>query len=453
MNTIYAGKKLLEILGSERKTPIQATKFFDDEFWPLMFNSEDPKHLMQVHNSDFFQSSYVKSAVNENVALPLFRKQKFESSLNDTIMGTKSISGNIGVGFMASGPAETTYGQVSDIAFNFTKEDLLYSWYGAALGIGFGGGIDFISYEPDIIRFIYSGWPYYRKLIEDTPRLKGRQIETWNGLWLNYGLKYRNDLDRAYYTLSQKINEHSSTNNGIVKLDRPEWSNQVLTLAIEYGGDKNLTFQGYNFGSTNKSFGSLIVHLPKIKWMTQLFNHLLQQEDGLDNKQLTDVFKAHYSLSYAAQFGELGLRAITPKNLPYYFGNSISDKKKTEKEKSPYQFIIYKSWIIAMLNNEELHELAQQLADELLKYKKLGKTAQSTETDKINNVETLWSLRRNSRFIDQISGIINEISRPSDVFARVIRAVASEMTPDQLQLFISLARFEYIYKDSNETPE
>jgi len=177
-----------------------------------------------------------------------------------------------------------------------------------------------------------------------------------------------------------------------------------------------------------------------------LYDHLVQQQEGLNNRQITEIFESHYSLSRAAQFGELGLRAITPKDLPKYLGKDAPDQKKFEKEKSksPYQFIIYKSWVIAMLNNDELHELAIKLAKELLAYKKLGKTAHSTEADKIKNVDALWSLRKDSLFIDQLSHIINEIEKPSETYSKVTKSIVNEMTPDQFRLFISVTKFEYI---------
>jgi F0F1-type ATP synthase beta subunit len=99
-----------------------------------------------------------------------------------------------------------------------------------------------------------------------------------------------------------------------------------------------------------------------------------------------------------------------------------------------------------MLNNEELHDIAINLAKHLLTYKKKGRDDFSTEGDKIKNIETLWSMRKNSRFIDQLSIITGEMSSPPEVFRDVTRAAVTQMTPDQFQLFVSLTRFEYIFQ-------
>ena len=443
MNTVYAGKQLLKYLERKRGGKIDPKTFFDKEFWPIMFNAPDQQHLMQVHNSDFFQGSYKKSAGKEGIALPLFRKSKFETSIKEVAGGKKNVSAGIGVGFMAGGPAETTFGQVTDLPLNFTEEELLCSWFGGALGIGFGGGYDFLTLEPEIFEFIYQGWPFYRELIKDTPRLKGKQIQAWNGLWLCYGLKYRDNPKEAYRKVKQHINAHIKTTSGVAKLDRPDWSKQVLNIASEFGGAEGLVLQGYSHGSTNKTLGSVMVQLPKVRSFAALFKQLVEQDDTLPNKALQDVFKEEFTMSKAAKFGQLGLRALTPAKLTKLLYEDETSKTKLPKD--PYQYIIYKSWIIAMLNNDELYELATKLALDLLKFKEKGKDKFSTEADKKKHIETLFSMKKNARFIDQLSEIASEMDQTPEHFREASKAAATQMTPEQFYLFISLLRFEYVY--------
>ncbi len=448
MNTIYAGKQLLQHLEKKRGAKIESKTFFDKEFWPTMFNAPDHQHLMQVHNSDFFQGGHIKSAKKEDIALPLFRKMKYELSLKKVAEGTKPVSASIGVGFMAGGPAETTFGQVTDLPLKFTEDELLCSWFGGALGIGFGGGYDFLTSESEIFEFIYNGWPYYRRLIQETPGLKGRQIEAWNGLWLCYGLKYRNDLEKAYRKVMQPVlDKHISTNKNIAKLERPEWSKQVLSLSAEFGGADAIVLQGYSYGSTNKTLGSMPVQLPQVKRFSQLFKQFVEQEKGLENQALEDVFKEEFSMSKAARYGQLGLRALTPAKLPNYLYDKDTSLTKIQKDeqKNPYQFLIYKTWIIAMLNNEELYELATELAKKLLEFKEEGKNAMFTEADKKKHIEALFTMRKPSLFINQLSEIAQGMVHPPEQFRQASKAAATQITPDQLHLFISLLRFEYIY--------
>ena len=455
MNTIYVGKLLLGTLSEERGESIDAHAFFEKEFWPVMFNSHDSSHLMQVHSSDFFQPSYPKLAEKAGISITEFRKRKYLENLRETSAGEKAPTGNIGVGFMASGPKETTYGQVTDLPIQFSEEELLCSWFGGALGIGFGGGFDFLSTEPELIRFIYRGWKYYRKFMEETPNLKGRQIETWNGLWLLHGLEYRNNDLKSYDALSQKVGSSLDSSKDVVKLDRPEWSDQILVLAKALGGDEPLTLHGYSFGSTNKTLGYMQVQIPKVRKFSQLFDHFVAQETEIKSLALQEVFKAHYSMRLAARYGRLGLRALTPKNIPKHLGRDAPSLSTLQKDfqKDPYQFIIYKSWIIAMLNNEELHELAENLAKALLDYKNRGRDEFSTAGDKSKNIERLWERRHPSPFIDRLTDIVDETPQPPEIFKDVSKAVANKMTPDQFQLFQSLLRFEYTYRIRKETIE
>lgn len=451
MNTLYVGKRLIEILNQERLTKTDPKTFFEQEFWPIMFNSEDEKHLMQVGNSDFFQSSYKKAASQKSIPLPEYRKMKFQENLSETSHGKKSISGSIAVGFMASGPKETTFGQVTNLPFHLSSDELLYTWFGGALGIGFGGGFDFISTNEDIIQFIFSGWPYYRRLVEETPKLKGRQIETWNGIWLMEGLSHQSDLERAYDRISSRLGDYTSVSGSVIKLNRADWSRQIFALARSFGHQQqSLTLQGYSFGSTNKTLGHLLVQLPKVKYLSDLFDALIAQEPALHNTQIEEVYKTHYGLKIAAQTGQLGLKALTPKDLLKFLNPKGQNQNSVIKdfEKSKVNFLIYKSWIIAMLNNDETIEMANELAQALFQFNEIGKDRHLTENDRSKLIQSIWedkNRRSIPRFIDVLSEIIASGIKDPEVFRRAKESIPREVTPDQFQLFISLLRFEYTY--------
>lgn len=450
MNTVIVGKRLLELLSKDRGAPVDAHTFFEEEFWPVFFNSPDQKHLLQVHNSAFFQNSYVKDAQEAGIPLPEYRKSKFHESLRDTALGKNPPSGNIGVGFMASSPDKGTYGQVTGLPQAFSEEELLCSWFGAGVGIGFGGGFDFLTTHDEVLRFLVAGWPYYRRLIEETPGLKGRQIDAWNGLWVCYGLPHRNDLETAFDRVIEKLESHTSKSGDTLELGRPEWSDQVFAMARAMGGEEMLPMQGYSFGKTNKTLGFMAVQLPKVRHFYELFDHFLQQEKGLESKQLENVFKAHFSMKNAAQYGELGLRALTPKDLPKHLGEDAPDLNKLFK-KDPYQFLIYKSWIIAMLDNATLHDLAKRLATALRHYEARDDTSFSTRNDRGKNIETLFEKHHKARFIDGLTNIVRDHENPDTAFDEASTAVATQMTLEEFQLFRSLARFTYSYQLAQET--
>ncbi len=91
---------------------------------------------------------------------------------------------SIFVGSAAKDVAGTTSGQVSSINVLADKDEMYASWIGEALGIGVSGGIVMLIDEPEILWALYSGWKQYRTFLNQTPNVKDKQIETWNGQWL-----------------------------------------------------------------------------------------------------------------------------------------------------------------------------------------------------------------------------------------------------------------------------
>src|SRR5699024_6898553 len=133
-----------------------ALEFFEAEFFPVMFDAEDYLHLMHVHNSPFFQRIYKKDReVYPDMRDALLRKNKFFNSIEEVVSGEEDLGGNLGVGFMAKGHDGTTSGQVSNIEAEFSESEILYSWIGGALGVGFGGGYDFLFESNDINWFLF----------------------------------------------------------------------------------------------------------------------------------------------------------------------------------------------------------------------------------------------------------------------------------------------------------
>ena len=80
MYTVEIGKQFLELFNKKTGKSLTALEFFEEEFFPLMFDSEDHLHLMHVHGSSFFQPSYSKLAQKKDVPIPIYRKRKFEKN-------------------------------------------------------------------------------------------------------------------------------------------------------------------------------------------------------------------------------------------------------------------------------------------------------------------------------------------------------------------------------------
>lgn len=152
MVTSVIGKMFLEAYNAKYGTLYNAEQFFLEIFYPLFFDSN--KYLYWVQNSSFVQ---MKSGQKVETLTSDERKEKLNNFIEKVNRGVADAS--IAIGYPASEEKEyaTTSGQVSNLFFSTTMEDIYYSWFGSALGVGVQGGISIFFYNPDILLDVYEG--------------------------------------------------------------------------------------------------------------------------------------------------------------------------------------------------------------------------------------------------------------------------------------------------------
>lgn len=453
MYTVEVGREFLKLYNDKTGNDYSAKEFFDKEFFQLIFESEDHLHLMHVHGSPFFQPAYAKLAEKENIPIPTYRKEKFEESIEDIKSGKITPHGGIGVGFMAGGVMETTSGQVSSIDLNLAGDNILYSWFGGALGIGFGGGYDFLFSNKELQWFIFNGWKFYRKFLDQTLKAKGRQIETWNGLWLTFGLEHKNDLEKAYQTTVDKISNYTGKVGKYIRLNRPNWSDQVFALAKHLESDqiRELVY-GYGYGQMNTTLGFLYIELGKVKYMPDIFEQLIDQDPELKRsqiKKLEEVYQTQFSLEKAATLGGIGVKSLKPKDLYKYTAGDVRDNAKNapklDKEEKRLTFITYLTWIQAMLNNEDTLKLSEEVAEALIQFE--GR--ENRLRTRIKQVEGLWESRNRQQLIDGLTEILDEDASSSETINKTVEQLMTSIPQDMFKLFLTLVKFKYHYYQSN----
>ncbi|HEX6983612.1 MAG TPA: hypothetical protein VF181_12705 [Balneolaceae bacterium] len=453
MYTVQVGRQFLELYNRKTGRNLSALEFFEEEFFPVLFDSEDYLHLMQVHNSPFFQRISKKDQ-NPNIRDALIKKNKLLAKIEEYANGNDNLGGNIAVGFKAKEDIKSTSGQVSNILKGPSEEEVLYSWFGGALGAGFGGGYDFLFNNEKILWFIYQGWKYYRQYLDESPKAKGRQIETWNGLWITFGLEYRDDLEKAYRRTLEQASDYSGSQGGYIKLIRPEWSEQIFSLARHLGDDnlQELVY-GYSYGQMNKTLGFLYLELNNVRRMPDIFEQLIQADSSLSRseiKKLEEVYQAQFTLEKACALGGIGVKALQPKDLYKYTAGDVLQKKKAslklEKEEKRLTFITYLTWIQAMLNNKETLQLAEEVADSLLTYEGREKRLRT----RIKAVENLWEASNRQQFIDKLAAIIEDEPMVAETVNKAVNQLMSNKIPqDMYRLFLTLIKFKYHYYQSN----
>jgi len=443
MYTSYIGKKFLKLYKSKYQKPedYSARQFFDEVMFPLFFNDE--QHLMHVSNSPFFQKPRQED-IEKCGSKSLAQYANLQNAIEN-----EPPNMSIYVGFAAKDIEGTTSGQLTDMDFKTSTEDVYASWIGEALAIGVSGGFVILIDEPEILMAVFEGWNQYRKYIRQTPNLKDKQIETWNGQWLCHRIGKRYKAERPFDNYEVEIAEVL----GKLAIPTTPWSQIIFVLAQKYP-NKVCTAYSYNLSQTNTTLGFINLYLPEVSEIYNLRDKLfINYEDTILQDEQIEKLETFFNFKNACKAGAIGLKSIEPAKLREYMPvGSIEyargqDFKFTD-EKSYLNYSLYKLWIIAMLNKTELLDLATRLAAALLemeaKKKEEGNRGKTTLSQDIENVKNAKNLRN---FIETLTALTDANS--ADLFANVVEQVL-KMPIDNFPLFITLVRFEFVYLKSKK---
>ena len=242
------GRVFLKTYNEKTGQNLSAKEFFNNEFYNLFYNH--PKYMQWITNSPFVQ---MKSGQKVELLNIKERTEKLEELHKKIKDGFKDAS--VAIGFPASELKEyaTTSGQVTDIEYNITNEDVYYSWIGGGLGVGVAGGYSIYFNHPEILIKIYDGWKVYRKYLNDLTlsNMRGNQINTWNGQWLNYShyRYFRDDFD--FTQLTQK--GIFDVNENLIEINTIKWSELFFNLSNYYSNQDVLGYV-YSLGQTNQNY-------------------------------------------------------------------------------------------------------------------------------------------------------------------------------------------------------
>ncbi len=165
---------------------------------------------------------------------------------------------------------------------------------------------------------------YYWKYLNDPilEKLRGNQINTWNGQWLSFvsGKDYVPDFD---YNTLQSINVFNITDK-VVEVNTIKWSKLFFSLANTF--DKS-SMIGYVFslGQTNKTLGFYPFQFNKAIGLRAFYRRLFGEQAAIEQaKEYEDLFGIH--IKRACELGSFGLQALEPKDLRKYYGNASTLK-------------------------------------------------------------------------------------------------------------------------------
>ena len=447
MYNLEIGRRVLALHNEGKQHKLSAKEFFDEVMFPAFFDvEEDSLHLMHVDNSSFFQSYSEKSRITGRT-LGSLRHERHHEWIAEVMTGKKSVSGSIAVGYSASGPEGKTAGQVSTLRQQINSESIALTWIGAACGIGLAGGFNILIDDNEILNFVAKGWAYYRRFLTENTIFKGRQLETWNGLWVVYGFDAPN-LEESYRRVIDKIPEHQgiTTKNESNLSERPDWFQMFLNLAQNTELPRRLQAYGYKFAPKgNTTLGFLAIELAPIKRLSDVFHNLLnatypnQYSYSTSQVELRKIFKTHYNLSDMVAHGGISIRTLRPAKVEAF----MKANKPQKIDNNPLYSILIKSWIIAMLNNDELADLARDLGLALCAIEKNPGPTATTKIENLLNAGSKTAFIMAANELKEHKGVI-DIEAAVRVLKKSEDAAQRQIPIDQLPLFRALAKSDYI---------
>jgi len=433
MYTSYIGQKFLDIYNRRTDNSYSAAEFFGRVIFPLFF--DDVRHLMHVSNSPFFQTPSEKDLKQSALSKSAYQYQRLKQKISLVAeAATENADASIYVGFAANGPDQTTAGQVSNLQWKITSDELYASWIGNALAIRVEGSQCLLLDSESVLWHLFEGWQVYRSYMQPVKTMEGRQIETWNGYWLAKG-----DLNKAV-SPPQK--------NG--KLDTYPWV-EVIAKLLQWHVGEVLPAYIFSLGQTNTTYGFINLHLPQLRRLSEaryaIKKTLLSAVDDSDN-----FFWEHYepelSLRDVCQLGEIGLRGLRPKDYGRMMEEGFSNVKINDKNR--YIFSNIQTWILAMLNNKsDLQKLAADLATELVASEASGSGKDRGKTSDTAETKALFEAKGLTNFITALTDFLEKRSAASDVCRSVVNQ-SIRIPGEQFPLFKALLRFEYVFLKNNK---
>lgn len=434
MITSTIGKIFLDAYNKKFGTNYDAKTFFLEVYYPLFFDSN--KYLQWVQNSPFVQT---KKEQKVETLTSDERKEKLDIFLAK-VDECKTPDASIAPGFPASEEKEfaTTSGQVTNLEFPISQDNIFLSWIGSSLSIGLSGGYLLVSDE-EILLDLFEGWKLYRKVLDETAKLKGNQINAWNGQWISH--KY--DKDYYHDCPMANFNPYETTKDGM-SVTTISWTKVLIRIAQHFKSKKLL---GYFYGFDTKrklpiTFGFIPINLESIKRPIDLYQKLFGMKDNEDDKAET-LWGSEYGLKGSCKLGVIGIKAMQPEGLKQYMiadnNKSVKlPKYKDEDKEQTIKYRTYKIWLLAMLNNEELWTKSQEFAQTLQVYVKKDKKLSTKRGNMVQNILTCTSKKAFLLALSEIASDIESFNKIEEN-AKIIHM----MPTDNVPYYLTLIRFHY----------
>lgn len=449
MIAVNIGRRLLAAYNDREGQKLSPKDFFEIIYVPLFF--DHPRYLMSGGNSPL-----------ENPKIQ-WKKGKFPSKedrasrIKKTMEKLESVStldASTAIGFPASDVKEfgTTSGQVTSIDLAQSADEAYLSWIGSGLGIGVAGGLSIFFDHPKILLDLFDGWKVYRDYLNDVAyNLRGNQINTWNGQWLAHIYDKHFDSESPLEEFSNKAFQVNK--DGGMEVKTQSWTQLMIGISVKFKGLDNLTGYVYSLGQMNITIGFIPFQLPQIRKPAQLYAKLFGESEYLKDATKSEaLYGTAFGFRRACQMGSIGIQAMEPKDLGKFVPSAKSEGKMPNYAKADHETIVtfrtYQTWILAMLNNEQLWETAGKAAQAFLDFEK---GAGKGKTDRGNQVKAVLKGHRKNQVIEELKNLVEKPDSPDGIVE--LGKTIHHMPADNVAYFMTLIRFRYAELSNNKKQE
>lgn len=407
-----------------------AKEFFVEKYYEIFFNHK--KYLMSAGNSplenpkiswDKMRIGSIPYETSER------RKERFIRLVEKIDNGPADAS--IAIGFPTLDLTATTSGQVTNLNLPIKTDDIYLSWIGSGLGIGVQSGLSLLFSDKQILLDLFEGWQIYRDYLNKSSGLRGNQINTWNGQWIAHRYnKYTYDVLNP----SASFNPFGVMKDGGMEVNTQSWTKVLIGIARKFP-QTSITAYVYSLGQMNITVGFVPFELPRIRQPFGLYTNYFGTSQ---NEQVEQLFGTAIGFTKACQMGVIGVNALEPKGFRDCFEKGVMPKYNSTDEEKTINFNTYQIWLLAMLNNEQLWEKAQQIAATLNIYSLTDKNAKKVKSQEVTN---LLSAVNKKQFVESLIDIVN--GSPETERLDEIAKIIHTMPVDNVPYFLTLIRFQY----------
>lgn len=424
------GKVFLNAYNEKFQSNYSAKEFFIEKYYKIFFNHN--KYLMSAGNSPL-ENPKISWDKMRTGQIPYETIEKRNDRFTKTVekIETGPADASIAIGFPTLDETATTSGQVTNLNLPIKTDDIYLSWIGSGLGIGVQSGLSLLFSNKHILLDIFEGWQVYRDYLNSTPGLRGNQINTWNGQWIAHRYD-KLSYDEANPTAL--FNPFGAMKDGGMEVNTQSWTKVLIGIARNYP-ETSLTAYIYSLGQMNITVGFVPFDLPRIR---QPFELYYKYFGTAKSDQVENLFGTAMGFTKACQMGAIGVYALEPKGFRDTMDKGIVPKYNPSDDEKTINFNTYQIWLLAMLNNEQLWEKAQQIATTLNTYSLSDKNAKKVKSQEVTNL--LASVNK-KQFIESLIEIVKG-SPETDQLAEIAEIIHT-MPIDNVPYFLTLIRFQY----------